>query len=413
MNIALLSDSFWPEVGGVEQVMRDQANLLQRAGHQVVVVAGRGSDPTDGFGVLILPELASDFPLGTQVREVLERGHCDQNFGRYRTVLIEALREVFAEADLTIVHNLFTMHRNLALTQALHDLSVDHKFIAWTHDLVAGNSDYTLPNPSQAPWSLMSTRHPNVMYVAVSDLRAGEIENQLRPSGPVAVIPNPVDPCRLFGLTPEMRSSLPSLKLAEHDFILLLPAPLLPRKNVDFALAAIRELCALGRNPLLFITAPKLASVPAAARYGDFLRSTIPEDLKKNIVFVDDFFPVTDALLRDLYLLADCLFFPPVREGFGLPVAEAAGYRLPIWCQDIPAYQQLAEAEASYPLAELSQLPAAVEWLECLPTFRQQRLWRRLFDPSLLYESHYAPLLDSMVGAQASHGVEVSEPESP
>jgi glycosyltransferase involved in cell wall biosynthesis len=116
---------------------------------------------------------------------------------------------------------------------------------------------------------------------------------------------------------------------------------------------------------------------------------------------VRDFFPVGDAMLRDLYLLADCLFLPSSREGFGLPVAEAAGYRLPIWCQDIPAYQQLAEAEAAYPLTELSQLPAAVEWLESLPTFRQQRLWRTSFDPGRIYESYYAPLLESMVGAES------------
>ena len=410
MNIALLHDSFWPEAGGVEQIMRDQANLLQRAGHQVVVVTGRGSDPTDGFGVLVLPELAFDFPLGAQVREVLERGHCDQNFARYRTVLVEAMREVLAEADLTLVHNIFTMHRNLALTQALHDLATEHKFIAWTHDLVAGNSDYALPNPEKAPWNLMRTRHPNVMYVATSDLRAEEIESQLRPPGPAAVMPNPVDSCRLFGLTPEMRSSLPTLNLAARDFIFLLPAPLLPRKNVDFAVAAMKELKALGRNPLLLITAPELATVPAAARYGEFLRKTVPEELKVHVVFVSDFFPVTDQLLRDLYLLADCLFFPSAREGFALPVAEAAAYRLPIWCQDVPAYQQLAEAEAAYPLSDLAQLPAAVEWLECLPTFRQQRLWRRLFDPGLLYESHYAPLLESMEGAHADAD---SEPETP
>jgi glycosyltransferase involved in cell wall biosynthesis len=226
-------------------------------------------------------------------------------------------------------------------------------------------------------------------------------------------MPNPVDPCRIFGLTPEMRSSLPSLNLSARDFIFLLPAPLLPRKNIEFALAAMKELRALDRNPLLLITAPALSGVPAATRYGDFLRKTVPDEIKEHVVFVHDFFPVTDQILRDLYLLADCLFYPAAREGFGLPLAEAAGYRLPIWCQDIPAYQQLAEAEAAYPLGELAELPAAMEWLECLPTFRQQRLWRSLFDPTLLYESHYAPLLESMEGSRHDQTVPEPDPESP
>jgi glycosyltransferase involved in cell wall biosynthesis len=331
---------------------------------------------------------------------MLDRGTCDPSFGRYQAVLTEALQEVLNEADLTIVHNIFTMHRNLALTQVLHDLAGQHKFIAWTHDIAGGNSDYALPNPEQAPWSLMRTGHPNVMYIATSELRAGELEKQI-PSVHADVIPNPVDPVRLFGLTPEMRSSLPSLNLPARDFIFLLPSSLLPRKNIDFAVAAMKELRAADRDPLLLITAPPSAGVPAVNPYGEFLRKSLPADLSGNIVFVRDFFPVGDAMLRDLYLLADCLFLPSSREGFGLPVAEAAGYRLPIWCQDIPAYQQLAEAEAAYPLTELSQLPAAVEWLESLPTFRQQRLWRTSFDPGRIYESYYAPLLESMVGAES------------
>ena len=45
--------------------------------------------------------------------------------------------------------------------------------------------------------------------------------------------------------------------------------------------------------------------------------------------------------MRDLYLLSDCLFFPSRHEGFGLPVLEAAMHRMPVWCQDIPAYRAL------------------------------------------------------------------------
>jgi mannosylglucosylglycerate synthase len=391
MKITLLHYSFWPEIGGVEQVMRDQANTLVRAGHEVTVIAGRGADPGEGYRVEIVPELAPDFALQAQVNAVLERGQADQNFGQYRALLVEVLGRVLAEAELTLVHNVFTLHHNLALTLALHDLAATHRFLAWTHDLVAGNSDYALPNPSQPPWSLMRTSNPHVTYIAVSDRRAEEVQAQLKLAVAPQVIPNMVDSCRLFGLTPEMRESYPELKLAERDFVFLLPAELAPRENIDFAIEIVKHLRAAQRNPLLLITAPPMAHGASAGRYADFLRQTLPEELRVHVVFVSDFFAVGDDILRDLYLAADCLLFPSPRKGFGLPIIEAAAYRLPIWCQDIPAYR--AVADFAYLLDDLAKLPEAVAWLESQPTFRQQRHCRMLFDPGVIYRNYYEPLL--------------------
>lgn len=405
MKVALLHDTFWPEIGGVEQVMRDQANMLAAAGHEVTVLAGQGTDPDAGrYEVRILPELALDFPLHAQVSTLLERGQVDQNFSRYRSLLVEALNETLRENEVTLVHDIFTTHRNLALTRALHDLAPHHRLIAWTHDLVAGNPDYALPNPTQPPWNLMRMSVPHVTYIAVSDLRAGDLQAQLKAAPAPHVIPNPLDPIRLFNLTPEMRESFPSLELAARDFIFLLPSPIIPRKNIDYAIQVVTRLREMEYNPLLILTAPPTSPHAAPDPYGDFLRQSLPDVAQGHVVFVNDFFPVHDDTLRDLYLLADCLLLPSRREGFGLPVIEAAAYRLPIWCQDIPAYQALAEDGAAYPLEDIFRLPEAIEWLESLPTFRQQRRCRQAFDPSIIYRTYYEPLLASIVPDASAAG---------
>jgi glycosyltransferase involved in cell wall biosynthesis len=402
MKIALLHYSFWPEIGGVEQVMRDQANLLHRAGHEVTVLTGIGSNPGERYRVELLPELAPDFPLNAQVRAVLERGQADQTFSQYRSALVEVLDRVLGAVDVTFVHNIFTLHHNLALTRALHDVAPRHRLVAWTHDLVAGSSDYALPNPTQPPWNLMRTRHPQVTYAATSELRAGELAKSLRPAGePAAVIPDPVDSIRVYGLTPELADSYPILALPERDFVFLLPAQATPRKNIDFAIEVLGKLRAMERNPLLFITGAKVPQSAASDRYGDYLRQSLPPELLPHIVFVSDFFPVGDATLRDLYLLSDCLLFPSKQEGFGLPVIEAARYRLPVWCRNVPAYQAVAEDGAAFLLEDSSKLPEAVAWLENQPIFRQQRRCRRLFDPGVLYRQHYTPLLESLTPAAA------------
>jgi len=396
MKVALLHYSTWPDMGGVENVVRDQANMLVRAGHEVKVLTGAGLNTGEGFEFVLLPELAPDFELNKSVRAVLDRGQSDQNFAKYRSALMEALDAALVGMDVTFVHNIFTMHYNLACTQALHDLSPRHKMVAWTHDLTATNSDFALPNPTQPPWNLMRTSSRDVTYVATSDLRAAEIKAHLKPSVEPQVIPDMVDPVRLFGLTPEMRPALAALEIPWRDFVFLLPARVMVRKNIDFAIEIVKKLRELGRNPLLLITGAKVPDSPASEHYGAFLRQSLPKDLRDHVVFLSDYFLVQDDTLRDLYLLSDCLLFPSRQEGFGLPVLEAALHRMPVWCGDIPSFRAL-EGSGSFLLDDLAKLPEALGWLEAQSSFRQQRRCRRLFDPAIVYSKYYEPLLKFLV----------------
>lgn len=400
MKIALLHFSTWPEVGGVENMVRDQANMLVNAGHEVTVLTGAGLDTGEGYTFILVPELSPNFELNKSVRAVLDRGQSDQNFSQYRSVLVEALEAALAGMDVTFVHNIFTVHYNLACTMALHDLASRHKLVAWTHDLTATNTDSALPNPTQPPWNLMRTSVKDVTYVATSDLRAAEIKAQLKPPVAARVIPNMVDPVRLFGLTPEMRASISALEIPWRDFVFLLPARVMVRKNIDFAIEIMKKLREQGRNPLLLITAAKVSDSPASEHYGAFLRQSLPQDLRGNVIFLSDYFLVQDDTLRDLYLLSDCLLFPSRQEGFGLPILEAALHRLPVWCGDIPAFRAL-EGSGSFLLNDLAKLPEAIGWLEAQSTFRQQRRCRRLFDPMILLSKYYESLLNSLVPEKA------------
>ena len=396
MKIALLHYSTWPEMGGVENIVRDQANLLVRAEHDVTVLTGAGMDTNEGYKFVLVPQMAPDFELNKSVRAVLDRGQSDQNFSKYRSALVEALDAALTGFDFTIVHNVFTMHYNLALTRALHDLASKHKMIAWTHDLTATNSDYSLPNPAQPPWNLVRTSSREVTYAATSDLRAEEMKTHLKLPVAPQVIPNMVDPARIFGCTPEMRKALLALEIPWRDYVFLLPARVMVRKNIDFAIEIVKKLRDQGQNPLLLITGAKVPDSPASEHYGAFLRQSLPPQLETHVVFVSDYFPVHDDTLRDLYLLADCVLFPSKQEGFGLPVLEAAMHRLPIWCQDIPAFRAL-DGPGAFLLDDLKKLPEAIDWLEVQAPFQQQQRCRRLFDPIILYSKFYDTLLKTLV----------------
>ncbi len=64
----------------MENMVRDQANMLVAAGHQVRVVTGLGGDPKEGYEVVVVPEMAPDFPHNKAVRAVLDKGQMDQTF---------------------------------------------------------------------------------------------------------------------------------------------------------------------------------------------------------------------------------------------------------------------------------------------------------------------------------------------
>jgi glycosyltransferase involved in cell wall biosynthesis len=392
VKIALLHPTFWPQPGGIEHLMRDQANMLSREGHEVVVIAGSGRETGEPYKVQVIGEIAPTDKQNIAVSADLQSGQAGPNFTKYRDKLVKVVGKALDRVELTIVHNVFTTQANLALTAALRELSEKHRMIAWTHDVAAADADQVVPANPNAPWLYMRTGAPNVLYVAVSEARRDELAEVMRPPVPAEIIPDTVDPVRLFSLTPEIRASMQSLALAERDLILFLPARVQMRKNIEFALQVVQRLCEMEFNPLLIVTGGKDGQSEGAARYADYVRQSLPELIVGNVVFVSEFFKVQDDTLRDLYLLADCLIFPSKREGFGLPIVEAGLYRLPVWCSKMPAYWA-TEGDGCFVLENLDALPKAIDWLQEQPTFRAHRRCRKLFDPGVVYREFYEPLL--------------------
>lgn len=392
MKIALLHPTFWPQAGGVEHVMRDQANMLVAEGHEVVIITGAGRETGETYKVQLVAEMAPTDKQNVAVHADVQGGQVGASFGKYRDKLVKVIGKLLDRVDLTIVHNVFTTNSNLALTAALRDLGERYRMIAWTHDVAAADSDQVVPAANKAPWNFMRTGAPNVLYVAVSEARCDDLSYFMDPPVPAEVIPNVVDVARLFSLTPEIRASMQSLALAERDLVLFLPARVQMRKNIEFALEVVQRLCEMEFNPLLIITGDKDGQSEGAARYADYVRQSLPELIVGNVVFVSEFFKVQDDTLRDLYLLSDVVIFPSKHEGFGLPIVEAGLFRLPVWCSKMPAYWA-TEGEGCYLLDNVDELPKAIDWLQEQPTFRAHRRCRKLFDPAVVYQEFYEPLL--------------------
>ena len=333
-------------LGGVEHVMGIHARAAARAGDDVTIIAGRGT--ARGITVLRIPELDSQYPGVLRDRAALARGEVAPEHALLVAAISRKLRPHLRRADRVIVHNVFTLHLNAALTEALVGLAADRPgvFVAWTHDLAWTDAQYLAQRHEGRPWSLFATPADGVRYVAVSEKSANELSALTGLArSKIAVVPNGVDRVAVLGLSATGVRIAERLELFEADPLLLLPVRMTRRKRIELAIDAVAELRRTHPRAALVVTGGPGAHNPTnvayerelAARAGPGVHLLHAEGLRIGV-----------RELADLYGLADALVLPSANEGFGLPMLEAGLRRLPIICTDIPALRETGRDDATY-----------------------------------------------------------------
>jgi glycosyltransferase involved in cell wall biosynthesis len=392
--------------------MLRHAQLLIDAGYAVRIIAGAGARFDERIEAQIIPELGSRHAEVLRVKKQLDAGHVTPEFDRLRAQIEARLRQALSDVDVLITHNVFTLHKNLALTTALHQIvcrdSMPLKHIAWHHDFAWSNPLYRDQLHDGAPWELLRRPWPYVQHVTVSHARQKELAKLYAiDATQIKVVPPGVDPALFFGWQPLTQTLVDRLKLLEADIILLLPARVTRRKNIELAvrtLAALRTHTALDAR--LIVTGPPGAHNPANAAYLQSLlalRSELGIDRAAHFLYEmgarqDKALSISDAVMGDLFTLADALFFPSQQEGFGIPVLEAGLARLPAFCADIPPLRETGAELATFfdpngePGAIASQIAARLASDQAgllRRRVRQNYTWTRIFD------DHIRPLLES------------------
>jgi glycosyltransferase involved in cell wall biosynthesis len=375
MRIAIVHYTAPPVIGGVERVIAEQAQALTARGHEVTIVCGNAEASVPGVKIAIASELS--------------RTAC------------APLSTVLSGHDAVLVHNLFTMPFNLPATRQLRQLAVEWNkvhWVNWVHDIAAVN-----PNYAHLPWgepdhAMLRQPAPNCTHVAVSEVRRREYLDLLRlPDSAARVIPNGIDVASILQLTPRIAALADRLHLWDRDYVLLHPARVLRRKNIELTLRIANALRAPGLDVACLITgAPDPHNADGLA-YGGELRALGDElQLADTAFFLGEEGALSDADVRSLYSLADALIFPSKAEGFGLPILEAALHGVPVFCSDIPAHREVGQSIANY--FDLADDPA----LTSMSLMESQRvtdryLRRHLIGGSLSWaricEMHLEPLL--------------------
>jgi glycosyltransferase involved in cell wall biosynthesis len=406
MRITLLHYAAPPVIGGVEAVMARQASYFLKAGHQVVILAGRGETWDSRISVNIIPLIDSRHPQILTIKQKLDQGIIPENLEALVTEIEKTLEPQLEQTDVLIAHNVATQHKNLPLTIALHRLiqrGMPKRAILWHHDLAWTAARYQGELHPGWPWDLLRQAWPGTIQVVVSEARRLEW-SQLSglPLEAIHVIPAGIEQAEFLGLSNESKTIFERLGLASAMPILLCPVRITRRKNLEQALHIMSALHEHLPSSRLIVTGPPGAHNPEnLAYYQSLLALRTALGLETAVHFLAEDYPdgVSDVVIADLYRLADALLLTSREEGFGIPLLEAGISRLPIFCTEIPPLRAIAQDDAFYFQPETSPeviAQAIQERLERDPLYRVRCRVRLNFSWEVVYQRQIAPLLEGL-----------------
>lgn len=383
-RIAILHYSAPPVIGGVESTIAAHARLLADAGYPVSVVAGAG-EPFDARVPLVRVALAdSRHPRVADVNRALAAGNADEEFNALRDDTRRELGAALSGVDICIAHNVATLHKNLALTAALHDLgtSASLKLIHWAHDFAWRDPTYASDLHDGEPWDLLRQPWPGARYVVVSESRRDELATLLGVyANTIAVVPPGIDAVEFLELGEPVAGWIRQFDLLGADPLFLLPARITRRKNIELAIELMGAMRDKGSKPVLLVMGPLGPHNPANQAYLESLQGQAGRlNMRERVIFLQQHGPVDNRARRDLYALADALLFPSQSEGFGIPVLEAGLARLPIFCADIAPFRETAGPWAHYFWLDNPPATIAASILDELGADPRYRLKRRVTD---------------------------------
>jgi glycosyltransferase involved in cell wall biosynthesis len=405
-QIAILHYASPPTVGGVEATIAHHARGLIKLGYRVRVISGDGAVFDNRIESKIYPSFASRHEDVLTVKKELDKGIVSEAFHELVAKQAAYLREALQDCELCIVHNIHSLNKNLSLTAALASLE-QIPLIAWVHDMAWSNPQYQHELYEGYPWNLLRQKWANSRYVTVSEARQAEFAQLMGiQEDEIAVVTAGVDIAAFMQWTESMQMIEEKLQLLSADLLLLLPARLTRRKNIEFALCVLDEV--RRENHLdcrLIVTGPPGPHNPTNKDYlGELLALRQSLDLQNAAHFLyeleDPTFIPDDTTMANLYQTADALFFPSLDEGLGIPILEAGFVGLPIFCSDLPPFRQTGQDNLNFfdprhdSPAEIARMINA--YFSDNPRERLKRRVRHNYRWELIVRNQIIPLVEAL-----------------
>lgn len=405
-KIALVHYSCPPVVGGVEDVVGQQASFFHRYGHEVKIISGKGGIFTKEFPITINPVFSSEKTW--------------QNFAgvedlRHKTdEIYEVLRKELRSYSILIAHNVMTMPYNLPLTYAIKKVADSGviSVVSWNHDSI-----YFYPDCPEIyhmqPWDILKTKISSIHYVCISESRCEQFRRLYKTEEDLTVVPDGIDPYVCFQLSPDSRQIISEQKLYEADLVMFQPCRLIPRKNIGLGLRVVSALKKRGIDARYLVTGAYNPHEPSDIQcYRELLKTASDLDILRNVVFFSEYrmkngrkVTLDQTFVHDLYHIADILFMPSLSEGFGLPLLEAGLMKLPVACSDIPPFIETGRDHICvFSTADTPDRIAGsiLRFLAKIPTHNMYRRVIKDYIWDSIYQDYMVPLFKKVITAQSN-----------
>lgn len=309
MRIGLVTQSYYPVLGGVTEHVWHLGRELERRGHQVTVITGTARQPDDrGLRVR---------RYGLQIPLTVNGANTHITVG-WR--LGRVLSQVEAQEQFDVVHIQAPNEPGLPLTAA----RFMHRPKVGTHH--SFRDTHTFPD---IIWRLGRPAFDDALakiqrHIAVSS-GAADILHRYYPDVPIEIIPNGVDTRRF---SPEVQ---PFPKYRDGVLTVLFVGRMDPRKGAKYLFAALPHLEErLGRYRLLVVGSGWMRK---------YYHAHIPVTLQHRVEFAGY---ATPEDLPRYYRSADLYCSPATgSESFGIVLLEAMASGLPIVASDIAGYRHV------------------------------------------------------------------------
>jgi glycosyltransferase involved in cell wall biosynthesis len=183
--------------------------------------------------------------------------------------------------------------------------------------------------------------------ICISKAVADEVDDWMKGYSPERLRPFNIS---WFHLGADIENSMPTqglsydaskmLKVIQEQSSFLMVGTIEPRKGHAQTLAAFEQLWADGVDVSLVIVGKQGWMVEGLVE-----RLQHHSELGKRLFWLEG---ISDEYLEKTYAGSTCLVAASEGEGFGLPLIEAAQYKLPIIARDIPVFREVAGEHAYY-----------------------------------------------------------------
>lgn len=358
-KIALIHFAYPPNIGGVESMVKEHAEILTQLGYEVTIITGSGEENNPKIKLVVIPELQSVLSFNPFLQEkILDQGIIDDEFYKLSDTIEQGLEKTLEKIDVIVVHNMITIVRNLPFVYAFKNFVKKYpkkKFFGWIHDHSYIN-EFQIKNledvaKSKFEKDLLTTPIKNITYILISEsFREPFAKLMGLHDGETAVVPNGIDIKHFLEIDDLIWEIIEKYNLIKKFPLILSPVNILERKNIDYCLEIIRE---LKKNypDIGYIITGKPSKHRSTTEYLDSLKKKIEAfGLKDNVMFFNDF--LNRALMRteihDLYQIADMVFFLSKSENFGLPLLEAALTKTAILVSDLKVFREVGGEFVKY-----------------------------------------------------------------